>query len=70
MAMNATTLATLIKEKVADKTGALDPATEAEQMGDAMLEGIAEAIVEHIQAEAALKDGETDGGEAVTGGVE
>ena len=70
MGMDATTLADLIKSKVEAKTSSLDPATEAEKMGDAMLEGIAEAIVEHIQAEAAVKDGETAGGEAVTGGVE
>ena len=70
MALDATALADLIKTKVDAKTSALDPATQADQMGDAMLEGIAEAIVEHIQSNAALKDGETASGEAVTGSVE
>jgi non-homologous end joining protein Ku len=70
MALDATTLANLIKSKVEEKTSALDPETDADQYGDALLEGIAEAVVEHIQAEAELKDAETSGGEAVTGGVE
>ena len=70
MALNANTLADLIKTKVEEKTAPLDPATQADQYGDAMLEGIAEAIVSHIQSNAELDNAETDSGETVTGGIQ
>jgi len=71
MAMNATTLAELIKSKANTKMSGVPD----EDKGDAMLEAMAEAIVEHIQSEATL-DGEvlaSDGtatGETVTGSVQ
>jgi hypothetical protein len=60
MALDADRLAELIKEKVAERVGALDPATQADQYGDAMLAGIAEAVVAHLVADA----------EVVGGGIE
>ena len=71
MAMDATTLADLIKSKADTKMAAVAD----ELKGDAMLEAIAEAIVEHIQSAATL-DGEvlaSDGtatGQTVSGGVQ
>ena len=60
MALDAARQAELIQEKVAERVAALDPATQADQYGDAMLAGIAAAVVAHLVADA----------EVVGGGIE
>jgi NaMN:DMB phosphoribosyltransferase len=57
MALDAERLAELIKQKVAENTSSLDPATQADQYGDAMLAGIAAAVVEHLTEDAEVVGG-------------
>lgn len=59
MAMSATTLGDLIKKKSAEKTEPLVASGDYEALGDAVLEAIAEAVVEHLTSNAELADAHT-----------